>query len=331
MSQVGKTFRDLMTIPRLLPKTEQERTASVFGMIESGKTTILGLLEIICVDYANKMNKPGSKNNFHFLVQERSSGIRQVSTELRQGMFPERTPPNIVFEADFLMRFGKTFGEQQLRLPFCETAGETFTAMLERFGKGQYEINPDMEDADLITRYILNTDAIILIAPVTRPLGLEKEVRAQLNLPDVNLSRLLAGIYGYKMEDQRMNPGGYRPIRGIGVFLTKVDGAKTHLAASHIDLQTKEGVHYFMSKYFPETYAVLGWYGLENVRFWPTGLEIETEENEFGQKQGKLHPANPARGFKIAVDYSGGTVKPRGTYEKPMYEFIEWLKGTVMS
>ena len=328
--RVVQIAKNLASIPRLSPKIEQERRASVFGMVQSGKTTILGLLEIVCIDYANKTNKPGGKSNFHFLVQERTSGIRQVSSELRQGMFPEKTPPNVVFEADFMMRFGKTFGERQLRLPFCETAGETFTQMLERFGKGQYDINPNMQDAELIHDYILDTDAIILIAPVTRPLGLEKEVGAQLNLPDVNLSRLLAGIYGYKMEDQLKNPM-YRKIRGIGVFLTKVDGAKIHLATRHINLETKEGVHYFMSKYFPETYAVLGWYGLENVKFWPTGLEIESEENEFGQKVGKIHPANPSRGFKIAVDYSGDTVKPKGTYEKPMYECLEWLKSTVMA
>ena len=278
IESLKKTAKNIFAIPKIgLPKVPSERRASVFGMVESGKTTILGLLEIVCIDYANKTNKPGSKTKFHFLVQERTSGIRQVSNELRQGMFPEKTPSNVVFEADFLMRLGKTIGEQQLRLPFCETAGETFTQMLDRFGKGQYDINPNMEDADLIHDYILDTDAIILIAPVTRPLGLEREVGAALNLPDVNLSRLLAGIYGYKMEDEQKNPMGYRKIRGIGVFLTKVDGAKKHLAASHINLESKEGVHYFMSKFFPETYAVLGWYGLENVRFWPTGLEIERE------------------------------------------------------
>ena len=328
-TKVVETARQLFSIPRLSPKIEQERRASVFGMVESGKTTILGLLEIVCVDYANKTNQPGSKSKFHFLVQERSSGIRQVSAELRQGMFPEKTPPDVVFEADFLMRFGKIFGERHLRLPFCETAGETFTKMLERFGEGQYDINPNMEDAELIHDYILNTDAIVLIAPVTRPLGIEVEKGAKLNLPDTNLSRLLSGIYGYKMEDQQKNPMGYRRIRGIGVFLTKVDGAKKHLAVKHINLETKEGVHYFMSHYFPDTYAVLGWYGLENVRFWPTGLEIEREENDLGQTVGKIHPTNPARGFKIAVDHSRNM--PKGDYEKPMYEFIEWLKDTVMA
>ena len=217
---MSQKVKQLFAIPRLVPKLEQERRASVFGMVGSGKTTILGLLEVVCVDYANKANQQGSKTKFHFLVQERTSGIRQAGSELRQGMFPEKTGVDRVFEADFMMRFDKVFGKQHLRLPFCETAGETFTKLLNRFGEGQYDINPAMQDAVLIHDYVLDTDAIILIAPVTRPLGIETEEGAALNLPDVNLARLLSGIYGYKMEDQRSNPN-YRPIKGIAVFLTK--------------------------------------------------------------------------------------------------------------
>lgn len=328
MSQkVVNTAKQLFAIPRLSPKSEQERRASVFGMVESGKTTILGLLEIVCVDYANKTNKPGSRSKFHFLVQERTSGIRQSGSELRLGMFPEKTGVDQVFEADFLMRFGKMFGEQQLRIPFCETAGETFTKLLDRFGKGQYDINPAMQDAALIHDYVLDTDAIILIAPVTRPMGLEEEKGASLNLPDVNLARLLSGIYGYKVEDQRSNPN-FRPIQGIAVFLTKYDAVRDYLETKHMSLETKEGVHAFMSKYFPETYAVLGWYGLENVRFWATGVEIETEKNELGKIVAKLHPLRPDRGYKIKVDHNRNV--PIFT-EQPFYEFIEWLKTTVMA
>ncbi len=325
---VLQTAKNVFSIPGLKSKVEQERRASVFGMVESGKTTILGLLEIVCVNYANKANQMGSKSKFHFYVRERTSGIRQAASELRQGMFPEKTPPDHVFEADFMMRFDKAFNKQHLCLPFCETAGETFTKLLDRFQKGQYEITPAMQDADLIHDYILDTDAVVLIAPVTRPLGEEPEMGASLQQPDVNLARLLSGIYGFKTEDAKTNPN-YRPIRGISVFLTKYDRVQTFLETSSMNLNTQEGVHAFMSKYFPETYAVLGWYGLENVKFWPTGLEIETEKNEMGQTIAKLHPRNPKRGYKIKVDYHRNV--PVGKYEAEMHEFIEWLKDTVMA
>jgi len=318
--QIGK---NLMSIPKLSPKAEQERRASVFGMIESGKTTTLLELQTVCTDYANKANKPRSKEKFHFLVVERTSGIRQALGEFYQGMFPEKTPMNRVFEADFLMRFDKMIGKQQLRLPFCETAGETMSQLLDRFQKGQYEISPFMQDANLIHDYILDTDAIVLIAPVTRGVGIEAEKGAAIQLPDVNLSRLLTGIYEYKTIDNT------RPILGIAVFLTKYDALRKFLETKQMDLNTQEGVHKFMSRHFPQTYNVLGWYGLDNVKFWATGVEIETEKNEVtGEVQGKLHPMDPQRGYKIKIDHVRGV--PIFT-EQPFYEFIDWLKGTVMA
>jgi len=124
------------------------------------------------------------------------------------------------------------------------------------------------------------------------------------------------------MEEQRLNPK-FKPIKGIAVFLTKVDGAKTHLAARHINMDTEEGIHIFMSKYFPETYAVLGWYGLENVKFWPIGVELETDTDNMGKVIAKKHPLKPERGWKIKVDYNRNV---------PVFtEFIEWLKDTVMA
>lgn len=330
MSKTLQSAKEIIFgFPKSFKLEEEERRASVFGMIQAGKTTVLGLLEIVCINYANQTNAPGSKSKFYYLIIERSSGIRQVAGELRQGMFPERTPADRVFEADYIMRFGGTIGEKQIRIPFCETGGEAFTRMLERFGKGQYDIDPMMEDADLIYDYVLNTDAVILILPITRPLGLEEEIGAPLNLPDVNASRLLSGIFGYKMEDRKTNQL-HRPIRGIWVFLTKIDAAEKFLAAKHMNLKTKEGTHAFMSRYFPETYAVLSWYGLDNVRFAPTGLTLETEKNPVtGKTQAKLHPLNPARGYKIKVDYSRNM--PVGNYEQPMLDFIEWLKKTLVT
>jgi hypothetical protein len=324
-----QVFKNLISIPRLSPKVMQERRASVFGMQQSGKTTTLGLLEIVCINYAAETNKPGSKTKFYSLIVERTSGIRQIAGELRKGMFPERTPSDRTFEADYLMRFGSRIGEKQIRLPFCETGGEAFTAMLERWGEGQYDIDTTMQDADLIFDYVLNTDAIILILPITRPLGLEIEIGAPLNLPDVNAARLVSGILGYKTEDEKTNPA-YRPIRGVAVFLTKLDAAAKTLASNHINIKTKMGLHTFMTRYFPETYATLSWYGLENVRFWTTGLDIETEKDPItGKRKAMLHPKNPARGYKIKVNYNRNM--PKGDYEAQMHEFIEWLKDTVMA
>jgi hypothetical protein len=257
-------------------------------------------------------------------VQERTSGIRQSSSDLRKGMFPKKTPPDHIFEADFLMRKKTLLDEQYLRLPFCETAGEEIAKLLNRFQKGEYEVTPEMfQDASLIHQHILDSDAIIIIAPVTRATGMEQEKGTSVKDPDVNLSRLLSAIYSYKQVTQ-----GTRPIRGLGVFLTKYDALREFLESKSMNLKTQDGVHRFMSKYFPETYAVLGWYGLENVKFWPTGVEIETEKNELGQDVAKLHPLNPERGYKIRVNQNRNV--PVYT-EAPFLEFIDWCLEKLMA
>ena len=319
MAQVYETAKRVFAIPHLGTKISDEKRASVFGMVESGKTTILGLLEVTCINYANVTNKPHSETNFHFLVQERTSGIRQAGSDLRKGMFPEKTPVGDIFEADFHMRFGGMFSKQQMRLGFCETAGEEIAKLLDQFQKGQYDINPGMfQHASLIHEYILDSDGVIIIAPVTRATGLEEEKGSLVKDPDVNLSRLLAGIYQYKQSSQS------RPTKGVGVFLTKYDALRDYLESKQMNLKTPEGVHTFMSKYFPETYAVLGWYGLENVRFWPTGVEIETERNEVGTVVAKRN----SRGYQIKRDLNRNV--PIYT-ESPFYEFIEWLRKTIMA
>ena len=335
MSQVVSTVKDLFSIPKvgfpILGSVQQERRCSIFGMVESGKTTILGLLEIICIDYANRFNKPGirDKDKFKILIEEHTSGIRQAGSELRQGMFPIKTPPDHIFDAYFYMRFGSLFGKTILKLPFCETAGEAFNAILEQFENGQYILKPGTKDATLIRDYILNTDAVALIAPVPRVLGMEKEIGAKIQHPDVNLSRLLSSIQKYKATDASLSPETAKPLRGIAVFFTKYDAARDWLETNHMDLTTKDGRHAFMSQYFPETYAVLGWYGLDNVAFWPTGVEIEQKPNEIGKMAPFLHPKNPDRGWKIKTHPKRNA--PLGYYEQPMLEFIDWLKNTVMA
>jgi hypothetical protein len=325
MSQIINPLKNILSIPKLESKPSQERRASVFGMVESGKTTILGLLEITCVNLANQANlKTGKYKGFRFLVQERTSGIRQSSSDLRKGMFPKKTPPDHVFEADFLMRKKGIMDEKFLRLPFCETAGEEITKLLKRFEKGEYEVTADMfQDAGAIHEYILDSDAIIVIAPVTRAAGIEEEKGTTIKDPDVNISRLLSAIYAYKDKI----PESPR-IRALGVFLTKYDALREVLESKGMNLKTQDGVHRFMSKYFPETYAVLGWYGLENVKFWPTGVEIETEKNELGQVVAKLHPLNPERGYKIKVDSKSNV--PRYTQQE-FIDFVDWCLEKLMA
>jgi len=260
-------------------------------------------------------------------VDEKTSGIRQAPSDLRNGMFPKQTPlsQGAIFEADFIMRWHTNFGTQRIRMPFCETAGEEISRLISRFSKGMYELDTrDFAHAKLLYEQILQSNGFIVIAPVTRAQffdghGMEEEP-TDIKDPDVNISRLLECIYNYKEET------GSQPIKGIAVLLTKADAMITMLRSKGMDLDTAHGRNLFMSRYFPETNAVLRFYGMDKVRLWPSGVELDVKQNnETKELEPFMHPDNPKRGYKIKVVKD----KRLPVYSMPTYiELVDWVKQT---
>jgi len=216
------------------------------------------------------------------------------------------------------MWFHESLGKQTLSLPFGELAGEEFTKLIARFQTGQYDLTPEtFQEAGAIHDYVLCCDGAIVIAPVTRALGLEDEQGSNVKDPDINIARLLDVIYKYR-ESNRLPP-----LKGLAVLLTKYDALQKFLCEQGMDLSTRQGTDRFMATYFKETYAVLKWYGLERVKFWPTSVGLETQKNPVtGQIEGVRHPK---RGWTIKVDRR--TRIPE--YSQDTYrQLILWLKET---
>jgi len=304
-------------------KVEGEQRVAVVGTQGSGKTTVLGFIHVTCQILTNQYDQ-----NFYYRVVEKTSGIREAPSDLRNGMFPIQTPADQghIFEADFLMRWLQAFGRQQVRLPFCETAGEEIQRLISRFSKGMYTLDTrDFQHAQLLYDKILASNGFIVIAPVTRAQffegkGMEDEP-TDIKDPDVNISRLLECIYEYKEQNLATVP----PIKGIAVLLTKADAMITMLKAKGMDLDTETGMRTFMSRYFPETNSILRWYGLNKVRFWPSGVELDVRRNEKGEMEPYLHPDDQKRGYKIKVDKN----EHLPVYSKKTYfELIDWIKAT---
>lgn len=291
-----------------------ERRIALMGLSGSGKTTALGLLEVTCIDLTQPGNPKGK--DFYYLVEERTSGIRNAASDLRNGYFPIQTPMGEIFEADFLMRWETSFNKLFARVPFCETAGEEINKLIQRFQEGQYDLTPkDFAHATMIYEYILRANGFIVVAPTTRVQlrdgkGLEPETAITQD-PDVNISRLLDCIYKYKRETQAP------PIKGIGVLLTKYDAMASFLSEQGMSLTDPVGVQNFMSTYFKETYAVLKWYGLDKVRFFPSWVELERD------KEGNV--CQNDRGYKIACHANRRVPK----YSVQSYlDLINWVKTT---
>ena len=316
MSYSQQLKQVLKQVPVIGTRSAIDRKVSVFGMVESGKTTVLGFLELTCIDLTQPGNPKGK--GFYFIPKERTSGIRATASDLRNGMFPKPTPMGNIFEADFLMRWETTFNRQFVRLPFAETAGEEIQKLITRFQEGQYDLSTrDFTQAGLIYENILRANGFIIIAPCTRIQGRDgtavEEETAVVKDPDVNIARLLECIYNYKQDTQSGAPG----ITGIAVLLTKYDAMAPILTEQGMDLTSPIGVQNFMSTHFKETYAILKWYGLNKVRFWPTWVELERD------REGNL--LQNERGYQIARH--GGRRVPK--YSCPSYlELIDWVRTT---
>jgi len=293
------------------PKTIQEQRVTVVGTMGSGKTTVLGCLYLTAVDKANR------EKNFRCRINEKTSGIRQVPSDLRDGLFPEPTPQEATFEADLLMRWEQLTNTQTIRLPFCETAGEEIQKLIGKFQEGVYVLNPeDYTQPGLLYEYVLRSNGFIVVAPVTRAQligGSTEASPTKIQDPDVNISRLLDCIFTYKERTAAPQ------IKGIAVLLTKYDAETARLADQGMDLTNPVGVEKFMRTYFPDTYATLQFYGLHNVKFWPTWVELAQDPKT---REAIKHPI---RGYRIKVNY-----QRRVPYysEKSYLELIDWIKGT---
>jgi len=256
--------------------TSKEKRIIFVGAKKSGKTTALGLLSLAC-DLLS-ITDP----SFSHYIDEKTSGICQVPSDLCQGVFPEETPGGFVYEAQMHIREKKPFRERNVTIPVCETAGEDMESLTGPFTDSIYSQNPDWQSADILNKYICDSNGYILALPVSaanipwvpeefRDSSDEPEdSRGRFADPDLILKRIISAIYRYKTKN-KSSP----PVEGIAVLLTKADKILHFVKGHGMDLNTPEGQMRFLSTYFRQTSSVLKFYGLEKVKFFPMFVEVE--------------------------------------------------------
>ena len=298
--------------------TRSEKRVSVIGTMGSGKTTALGLICLTCDTLSAVYPE------FKFDIREKTSGIRQAPSDLRQGHFPPKTIPGTMYEADLILKWEDRFNTKIVRLPFCETAGEDIQKWISKFSASMYNIaQQDYRTAVDIYKYVLSSNGFILVIPVSRALmttespPLEKEPESLPRDPDLNLVRILEVIYDYK--ERTRSP----PIEGMAVLLTKYDLIQPYAQSMGMDLYQPGGCRRFMEAFFPATLAKLKFYGLEKVRFFPSYVQVERVG-----KEGRIVKW-PDGTDKIVMNPS----RPRmPIYSEDSYiQLITWLKDTFAS
>lgn len=295
-----------------------EKRVVILGTQGSSKTTSLGCIALTC-DIIS-----GQDPTFKHMIEEKSSGIRNVPSLLCQGRFPEQTTAGMIYEADVIMQRETNFGKKTVVLPFCETAGEDIEKLMGPFQESQYRQEDTWESAEALAKYVCNSNGYVLMCPVSHAKipGVPQmaEERIAQKDPDVNIARILQAIYKYKRKTK--SP----PIEGIAVLLSKYDMISDYCKARGMDLYNPEGAKNFLNTYFRQTSGVLKFYGLEKVRFFPVHVQVEKRKLPGGGWEYVKRP--DGNGYKIAVDYD----RNLPVFSEWSYKlFINWVMATFPS
>jgi len=247
---------------------------------------------------------------------------------MRRGKFPAKTNPYLAYatEPGLLMRWNqRLFGEKNVQVPIADVAGEDIQVLINKYKRG--ELSPVAEAnynaARKLVDYVKGADGFILTVPASKALiykdGEQKERESsEVDYdPDVNLARILGDVYHYKKQVV------HHDIKGIAVVITKWDLISKDAENMGIDIYTPEGLKHFMNVYFPSTSQVLGWYGLNNVRFFPSYVDLQRNQD------GTVKKWNDGAGEKIEIvnrDYYGRPTRRPSYDERSYVNLIEYLK-----
>lgn len=308
--------------------TKHHKRVTIIGVRQSAKTTALGCLDLTC------NIKSLRDKNFVAYIDEKTSGILRVSSDLCQGYFPPATESGSLYEADLIMKWKTRFGEKTVVLPFCETAGEDMEKLIGPFAQKVYLKNPSWVQDSNLYKQIGDSNGYVVVIPVNRALmfqgkGYEPEPSNLAPDPDVNLRRILAAIFRYKRHIRSS-----AKIEGIAVLLTKYDWIDAFAKNTGMDLNDPVGARQFMHTYFRQTSTALKYYGMERVRFFPVFVQVKREKLPDGSTRFVTHE-DKSRGYRIELADEHPNMFPNQpllnlpVYSQEAYEnLIDWIKET---
>jgi len=293
---------------------------SMLGTVGSGKTTVCGFIVLAAQTLSSDMP------SFRCRILEGTSSVLDATSRLRGGFngkagrFPQKTTAYNTYAAEsgLLMRWKGFLGEKRVQVPICDIAGEDIQVMIERFSKNIGGIGRAAYSAARnLVDYVKESDGFILTVPASKALGikgiqLEKESTDIHFDPDVNLYRILDAVITHKEQSRG------KPIKGIAVIITKWDLLRPYAENFGMDIYepSGRGLTEFMDVCFPATSMILKDYGLENVKFFPSYVELERDS----EGKPKTWPEGDE---KILIK---GRRKP--SYDEQTYiNLIEWLRG----
>jgi hypothetical protein len=257
---------------------EYKTRFSMLGTVASGKTTISGFTVLTAETLSC------DQQNFQCEVIENTSDVLAAASNLRRGRFPSKTTAysTYAYESGLSFTWKGMLGDKRVHVPICDIAGEDIQQMIIRYGHNVGDIGPAAYSAaqNLIT-YVKESDGFVLVVPASKALMFkdDRQIDAESQDidfdPDVNLARILGEV----IEHKRHSRG--KQIKGIAVVITKWDLAQPFASNLGMDIfePSGRGLTEFMHVCFPATSMRLKASGVQNVRYFPSYVDVERDEN----------------------------------------------------
>lgn len=291
-----------------------EKNIAILGSKGASKTTTLGMLGLTCqIESINN-------DKFTYDIREHTVGIRAIMSDLCQGRFPRATDPGYIYEADIFMSWNDGWkGSKTVKMPLIETAGEDVEGLMTPFRKDIYKPTPNYQQAENLNKMVAQSDAIIPTVAVSRipnisPQQMDHEPETLMADPDVNLVRILDGVFAFREQAHA------KPLEGIAVLLTKYDMVKPWLESKGMDLFTEAGMNRFLNLHLRQTMGKLKNYGIDKVKFFPVYVEAQKEI----LADGRLRFVR--RDGKMVINVDSEYNLPVYT-RQPFHSLIDWIKG----
>ena len=213
------------------PPNEPTRLALV-GSRASGKSTCIGLLNLTAMDltddpYINPdqrglLDTTSGMRLVRSSIDEMSSSVRSIMSDLQDMRFPPPTPPDQAFQSKLTLEFEwkRLIGVRRrtVELTITDSAGETLSQLMENAEHGNFSLRLDMRQIDEINKFVLSSSAFVVLVDMEAVMGKGEDTDISDSTTDARLARFVDYLHRWK-ENDPTSP----QIKSVALLGTKYD------------------------------------------------------------------------------------------------------------
>ena len=310
---------------------EPTRLALV-GSRASGKSTCIGLLNLTAMDltddpYSNAEQKglldaASGMRLVRSSIDEMSSSIRSIMSDLQDMRFPPPTPPDQAFQSKLTLDFEwkRLLGAKRrtVELTITDSAGETLSQLMDNADSGNFSLRLDMRQIDEINKFVLSSSAFVILVDMEVALGKGEGGAAGDTSTDAKLARFVDYLHRWK-ENDPTSP----QIKSVALLGTKYDTVRGEILDNpgygHKEMYGHLGdprnAAIFLFNHLPQTNQNLKQLFhtndiMDHLQVFHSSVDLvpgqsEFEEQRIQQVENRGRPAYSAEQYKQLIKWMG--------------------------